>query len=96
MVTTRDTADVTIPFPTLYSPDILYIALQPTTEPKPQDTEVTWKLSVGPGDSLELVLLLDGVRVRRSLSGVDELVGETLGDGFRVVESGFTGLTWGD
>jgi len=49
------------------------------------------KLSVGPGDSLELVLLLDGVRVRRSLSGVDELVGKTLGNGFRVVESGFTG-----
>jgi hypothetical protein len=50
------------------------------------------QLSVGLGDSLKLILLLDGVRVGRSLSGVDELIGKTLGDGLGVVESGFTGL----
>lgn len=50
------------------------------------------QLSVRLGDSLKLVLLLDGVRVGRSLGGVDELIGKTLGDRLGVVESGFTGL----
>lgn len=36
---------------------------------------------------------LDGVRVGRSLGGVDELIGKTFRDGLDVVESGFTGLT---
>ena len=50
------------------------------------------KLSVGLGDTLELVLLLDGVRVGRALGGVDQLVGEALGDGLGVVEGGLSGL----
>ncbi|GMT31387.1 hypothetical protein PFISCL1PPCAC_22684, partial [Pristionchus fissidentatus] len=33
------------------------------------------------GDTLELVLLLDGVAVRRSLGGVDELISKALSDG---------------
>ena len=41
--------------------------------------------------SLELVLLLDGVRVGGSLGGVDELVGEALGDGLDVPEGGLSG-----
>jgi hypothetical protein len=41
--------------------------------------------------TLEVVLLLDGVRVERALGGVDELIGETIGDGLKVVESGFAG-----
>lgn len=50
------------------------------------------QLSVRLGDSLKLILLLDGVRVGRSLGGVDKLIGKTLGDRLGVVESGFTGL----
>jgi len=53
-------------------------------------------LTVRLGDSLELVLLLDGVRVGRSLGGVDKLVGETLGDGLGVVESRLSGLKVSD
>lgn len=54
---------------------------------------VYWrKLSVRLGDTLELVLLLDGVRVGRALGGVDKLVSETLGDGLGVVEGGLSGL----
>jgi hypothetical protein len=61
--------------------------------PNRQGNEPFICLSVGLCHTLELVLLLDGVRVGRSLGGVDELVGETLGDGLDVVESGFTGLS---
>jgi hypothetical protein len=50
------------------------------------------RLSVALGYSLQLVLLLDGVRVGRTLSGVGKLIGQTLGDRLDVVESGFTGL----
>lgn len=54
---------------------------------------VYWrKLSVRLGDTLELVLLLDGVRVGRALGGVDKLISETLGDGLGVVEGGLSGL----
>lgn len=54
---------------------------------------VYWrKLSVRLGDTLKLVLLLNGVRVGRALGGVDKLVGETLGDGLGVVEGGLSGL----
>ena len=49
------------------------------------------RLSVGLGDTLELVLLLDGVRVGGALGGVDQLLGETLGNGLDVAESGLTG-----
>merc|ERR1719461_193552 len=48
-------------------------------------------LSVGLGDTLELVLLLDGVAVGGSLGGVDQLVSETLGNGLDVAESGLAG-----
>lgn len=48
-------------------------------------------LSVGLGDTLELVLLLDGVRVRGALGGVDKLVSKALRDGLRVVESRLAG-----
>ena len=45
-------------------------------------------LTVGLGDTLELVLLLDGVRVRRALGGVDQLIGQALGNGLDVAEGG--------
>ena len=38
------------------------------------------------GHTLDLVLLLDGVRVGGSLGGVDQLVGQALGDGLDVAE----------
>ena len=43
-------------------------------------------LSVGLGDALELVLLLDRVAVGAALGGVDQLVGQTLGDRLDVAE----------
>ena len=49
--------------------------------PDPYQQYILYKLSVRLGDSLKLILLLDGVGVGRSLGGVDELIGETLGDG---------------
>ena len=51
----------------------------------------TRRLSVGLGDTLELVLLLDGVRVGGTLGGVDELLSEALGNRLDVAESGLTG-----
>lgn len=45
-----------------------------------------YTLSVRLGDSLKLVLLLDGIRVGRALSSVDELLGEALGNGLDVSE----------
>ena len=45
-------------------------------------------LSVGLGDTLELVLLLDGVAVGGSLGGIDQLIGQALGDGLDVPEGG--------
>jgi hypothetical protein len=38
-------------------------------------------LPVGLGDALNLVLLLDGVRVGAALGGVDDLLSKALGDG---------------
>ena len=49
------------------------------------------RLSVGLGDTLELILLLDGVRVGRTLGGVDELLSKALGNRLDVAESGLTG-----
>ena len=43
-------------------------------------------LSVGLGNTLELVLLLDGVGVRGTLGGVDQLVGKALSNGLDVAE----------
>ena len=47
-------------------------------------------LTVGLGNSFELVLLLDGVGVGASLGGVHDLVSEALGDGLDVSESSFS------
>ena len=44
-------------------------------------------LSIGLGDSLNLVLLLDGIAVRRVLSSVHELISKALSDGLDVTES---------
>jgi len=48
-------------------------------------------LSVGLGNTLELVLLLDGVAVAASLSGVDQLLSQALGNTLDVPEGGLTG-----
>merc|ERR1719154_382971 len=55
-----------------------------TREDKPRS------LSVGLGDTLEFVLLLDGVAVGGPLGGVDELVTEALSNALDVTESSFT------
>jgi len=47
-------------------------------------------LTVGLGDTLDLVLLLDGVAVGRALGGVDDLVGEALGNGLDGPERSLT------
>merc|ERR1719487_1015733 len=57
----------------------------PSSESKREQTRVR-RLPVRLGDTLELVLLLDGVRVRRALGSVDELVGKALGDALDVAE----------
>lgn len=43
------------------------------TLPKP-----AWRLSVGLGDTLELILLLDRIGVGGTLGGVDDLVSKAL------------------
>ena len=48
-------------------------------------------LAVRLGNTLELVLLLDGVRVGGSLSSVDELLSKALSNGLDVAERGLTG-----
>ena len=37
-------------------------------------------LTIGLGNTLELILLLDGIRVGRSLGGVNELLSKALSD----------------
>lgn len=49
------------------------------------------ELTVRLGDTLDLVLLLDGVGVGRTLGGVDQLVGEALGDRLDVAEGRHAG-----
>lgn len=49
-------------------------------------------LTVGLGDTLQLILLLDGVGVGRALGGVDELISKALSNGLDVAESRLTGL----
>ena len=49
-------------------------------------TEARRDLSVGLGNSLQLILLLDGVTVAASLGGVDQLISQALGDGLDVSE----------
>ena len=53
-------------------------------------TECT-PLSVGLGDTLELILLLDGVRVAASLGSVDQLLSKALSNALDVAERGLTG-----
>jgi len=48
-------------------------------------------LSVALGDTLQLILLLDGVAVAATLGGVDELFRQALGDALDVAESGLAG-----
>ena len=48
-------------------------------------------LSVSLGDTFDFVLLLDGVRVGGTLSGVDEFVSKTFRHGLEVAEGGFAG-----
>ena len=48
-------------------------------------------LPIALGHTLQLVLLLDGVRVAASLGGVDQLLSKALSNALDVSESGFTG-----
>merc|ERR1711974_412069 len=48
-------------------------------------------LSVGLGDTLQLVLLLDGIRVAASLGSVDQLFGQALSNALDVTERGLAG-----
>jgi len=48
-------------------------------------------LSVGLGDTLKFVLLLDGVAVRAALGGVDQLVGQALSNRLDVTERRLAG-----
>jgi hypothetical protein len=48
-------------------------------------------LPVRLGDTLQLVLLLDGVRIAAALGGVDQLLSKALGDALDVAESGLAG-----
>jgi hypothetical protein len=52
----------------------------------------THDLTVGLGDTLELVLLLDGIRVGRTLGGVDELISQALSNGLDVPEGSLASL----
>lgn len=54
-------------------------------------TKDTHPLPVGLGHALQLVLLLDGVAVAAALGGVDQLLGQALGDGLDVAEGGLAG-----
>lgn len=52
----------------------------------------TTGLTVRLGDTLELVLLLDGERVGRALRGVDDLLSKALSNRLDVAESSLTSL----
>ena len=43
-------------------------------------------LTVGLGNSLDLILLLDRITIGRPTGGIDNLIGEALGDGLDVAE----------
>lgn len=58
----------------------------PKREEEPAAAAAAANLPVSLGHTLDLVLLLDGVRVGRSAGGVDDLIGEALGDGLDVAE----------
>lgn len=65
--------------------------------PKPQPLQFMnppWHLlSVALGDTLQLVLLLDSVRVAGTLGSVDQLLGKALSDGLDVAERGLAGTS---
>jgi hypothetical protein len=48
---------------------------------------VLLRLTIGFGNTFNLILLLDGIRVGGSTSGVDEFFGQTFGHGFQVAET---------
>ena len=50
-------------------------------------------LSVGLGNTLQLILLLDSITVGAALGRVDQLVTEALSDGLDVPEGGFSGAS---
>ena len=50
-------------------------------------------LSVGLGNTLQLVLLFDGIAVGAALGGVDQLITEALGNGLDVPEGGLPGAS---
>ena len=47
-------------------------------------------LSVGLGNTLKFVLLLDSITVGGALGSIDQLISKTLGDGLDVTESSLT------
>ena len=55
--------------------------------------EKATSLSVGLGNTLQLILLLDGIAVGTALGCVDQLVTETLGDRLDVPEGGLPGAS---
>lgn len=57
----------------------------------PLPATVGQHLTVRLGNTLELVLLLDGVRVGGSLGSVDKLLSKALSNGLDVAERGLTG-----
>jgi hypothetical protein len=52
----------------------------------------TYDLTVGLGDTLKLVLLLNGIRVGRTLGGVDQLISQALSNGLDVPEGSLASL----
>ena len=76
-----------VPGPAIISPlSYKYIYLQ-RRHPRPIPL-----LSVTLRHTLELILLLDGVRVGRTLGSVDKLIGQAFRDRLGVVEGGFACL----
>lgn len=67
------------------SPVLAYVGVEVGKEAAP----AVVNLPVSLGHTLDLVLLLDSVGVRRSASGVDDLIGEAFGDGLDVAERRF-------
>ena len=62
--------------------------LEPSVHSDPRRERI---LTVGLGDTLKLILLLDGERVRRTLRGVDQLIGQALSNALHITESRLTG-----
>jgi hypothetical protein len=60
-------------------------------DPTTNSTNREKNLSVGLGNTLELILLLNGIRVAASLGSVDQLLSKALSDGLDVPEGGLTG-----